>query len=341
MGLIDNTGSQSEVYFEVTNAQKPFRPLSKDTTSIWCHSIPGVDGMSAEGKPFTERKYATEICVSTGRSGTGCNPCTTQDPMWHKLDKNSQTSKKGARVDFPKKVIHLLPVLDLATNKVRILKGGNKTFENMGGWLATQAPNMQDLRRCEWNIWKEGKGIKTTYHTVRSDATPFTLTPEMEIEMKLAIEKAQKDMAPASREAFLRMISGDTDLVDTSDSNQATVTMPTAGLLVSVPPTPASPLPSPVQTPAFSFTDAASAAPVKPVVPATPVAPPTASVVEEFTIWCNTQPEFQGVGTFNNLIPVLQEKIGSVNYHACTNEQLVMLKEALTTKLNTIRTKKA
>lgn len=304
--------------------------------------------MTPDGKPFTERKYATEICVSTGRSGAGCNPCTTQDPMWHKLDKNSQTTKKGARADFPKKVIHLLPVLDLSTGKVRILKGGNKTFENMGGWLATQASNAQDLRRCEWNIWKEGKGITTSYHTVRSDATAFTVTPEIEVEIKLALEKAQKDMAPATREAFLKMISGDAELNMSSADNQATVTMPvptqqtSAGLLVTVPPAQVfTPLPSPVDTQAFSFADAASATPVKPATPVTPTAPQTASVVEEFTVWCNTQPEFQGVGTFNNLIPVLQEKIGGVNYHACTNEQLVMLKEALTTKLNTIRAKKA
>jgi hypothetical protein len=348
MGLIDNTSSQSEIYFEVTGAQKPFRPLSKDTTSIWCHSIPGVDGTSPEGKPFTERKYSTELCVSTGRSGTGCNPCSTQDPLWHKLDKNTQTNRKGARADFPKKVIHLLPVLDLTTGKVRILKGGNKTFENMGGWLATQAPNVQDLRRCEWNIWKEGKGIKTSYHTVRSDATPFTITPEVEAEMKLAIDKAQKDMAPSSREAFLEMIYGETGLIDSPAGNQVAVTMPAFTQVSEAPPVTqvitqtvvSPPPPPPAAVPAFTFAEASSAASVKPNMPTSPVAPPTASVVEEFTVWCNSQPEFQGVGTFNNLIPVLQEKIGGVNYHSCTNEQLVMLKEALTTKLNTIRVKK-
>jgi hypothetical protein len=344
VGLIDNMSSQSEIYFEVTGSQKPFRPLAKDATSIWCHSIPGVEGINAEGKPFTERKYSTEICVSTGRSGNGCNPCTTQDPLWHKLDKNTQTTRKGGRTDFPKKVIHLLPVLDLSTGKVRILKGGNKTFENMGGWLSTQPPNAQDLRRCEWNIWKEGKGIMTSYHTVRCDATQFTVTPEMEAEVKTAIELAQKDMAPAPRANFLKMIAGETEQEAQVDVTTTTVE-PTPGLLVNTPP-PAqafTPLPAPMDNPvpAFSFANATNAAPAKPATMATPTTPPAASAVEEFTVWCNNQPEFQGIGTFNNLIPVLQERIGSVNYYSCTSEQLTMLKEALTAKLVTLRAKKA
>jgi hypothetical protein len=268
------------------------------------------------------RKFSTEICVSTGRSGAGCNPCTTQDPLWEKLDQKTKYNKKGARADFPKKVIHLLPVMDLTTGNVRILKGGNKTFENMGGWLQTQSGAAQDLRRCEWNIWKVGKGMTTTYHTVRSDATPFQVTPEMEAEIQAVMARAMDDLAPMKRDVFLASISGEEGPEDTNTTPAFAPTQP-------------APIqPAPAQAPAFT---PASAKPLVAVIPTAPVASATTGVLEEFTAWCNGQPELQGMGAFNNLIPILQAKLGSVNYHACTPEQLADLRVTLQAKLDSIR----
>lgn len=333
MGLLNNNENKlGGTYFDITEQPKGFRPLAKDTTSVWVHSVPGITTVGPDGQPKTLRKYATEICVSTGRSGAGCTPCLTPDPMWDKVDAKTKYNKKGLRTDFPKKMAHLLPVLDLTTGKTIILKGGNQLFEDMAKWLQSQPENGRDLRRCEWQAWKSGKGMTTKYNTVRLDATNFQATPEMEAEAAEMIQKALADMAPMKLEAFMATVAGD---ATSQEPNQAAVQVPSFPNPSVVAAPTAQTIP---QQPAVTFT-----APVPPAAPApvvtAPVAPPAANVMEEFTQWCNSQPEFQGMGTFNNLIPVLQEKIGSVNYHACTPEQLTTLKAALTAKLEGLRKK--
>lgn len=338
MGLLNNNENKlGGTYFDITEQPKGFRPLAKDTTSVWVHNVSSVATIGPDGQPKTLRKYSTELCVSTGRSGAGCNPCLTPDPMWDKLDAKNKYNKKGLRADFPKKMAHLLPVLDLTSGKVVVLKGGNQLFEDMAKWLQSQPESGRDLRRCEWQAWKSGKGMTTKYNTVRLDATNFQATPEMDVEAADVTAKAVADMAPMKLEAFMASIQGD---AAPTESNQAAVNTQS----FNTPSQSVAPTTIPTQ-PAFTFTapvpqqpTVATSAPTPPVV-STPTVPPAANVMEEFTQWCNAQPEFQGMGTFNNLIPVLQDKIGSVNYHACTPEQLVTLKAALTAKLEGLRKK--
>ena len=345
MGFLNNKeGGATKlggVYLELSEEPKRFRPLAKSPTSIWIHRINPIKIIGPDAQPKQLRKYATEICVSTGRSGAGCFPCTTPDPMWDKLEQKNKTNKKGARTDFPKSCVHLLPVLDLVTGKVVVMKGGNQLYEDMDKWYDMQDENGKDLRRCEWQAFKTGKDIFTKYNTVRLDATSFQMTPELEAEAAIVLEKAKADMAPLSRDQFMAAVNGDVDPMG-PNTNQATVSVPPAGAM------------------GFGIQGAASSlgvvavgsnVPQQPSIPSTftfepkvspiPITPAPAvqanSALEEFTVWCNQQPEFQGVGTFNNLIPVLQEKIGGVNYHSCTADQLVMLKGALTDKLNAIR----
>ena len=345
MGFLNNNnGGGSKLggaYLELSEEPKRFRPLAKQPTSIWIHRINPVKVIGPDAQPKLLRKYATEICVSTGRSGAGCLPCLTQDPMWDKLEAKNKVNKKGARTDFPKSCVHVLPVLDLTTGKVCVLKGGNQLYEDMDKWFEMQAEPNKDLRRCEWQAFKTGKDIFTKYSTVRLDATPFQMTPELEAEAAIVIAKAQADMAPLSKEAFMDTINGDTDPTNTGP-NTATVSVPssfngavTGGVTIpsSVPSVPQQPeIPT-----SFTFEPKVSPIPVTPP----PAVPQPVNMVEVFSTWVNQQPEFQGMGAFDNLIPVLQAQLGSVNFHACTPVQLEQLKAALTAKLDGVRAKRA
>ncbi len=343
MGLINSgEGSKkvSDLYLELSDVPKRFRPLAKDTLSVWIHKINSIKVIGPDAQPRMLRKYSTEICVSVGRSGAGCLPCSMQDPMWDKLDQKSKTNKKGARTDFPKSCVDLLPVVDLDTGKVRILKGGNQLYENMGQWLMSQSDAGKDLRRCEWTANKTGKELFTKYSTVRLDATPFVVTPELEAEAAIMLERAKQDMAPLKLEAFMAAINGDNDPMSTN-ANAATVSVLPEGFTKTTPATQAMSVPTIPQQPEIpvSFTFEPKVSPI-PVTPA-PAASPTSSVVEAFSVWVNSQPEFQGMGAFENLIPVLQEKIGGVNFHKCTPAEIDLVKTALTAKLEGIRAKKA
>ncbi len=323
----------SDIYLDLSEVPEKFRPLAKQPTSVWIHRINTVKVIGPDAQPKQLRKYATEICVSTGRSGAGCYPCTTQDPMWDKLEAKNKTNKKGARVDFPKACTHLLPVLSLSTGKVKILKGGNQLYEDMDKWFDVQPDERsKDLRRCEWQAYKTGKELFTKYNTVRLDATPFQVTPELEAEAAVMMEKAKLDMAPLKLEQFMEAINGgETPL----NNNTATVSVPSVATSGYVQSTTATVPQQPDVPTSFSFEPRVSPIPVS----AAPAG--VASVVDTFSAWVNQQPEFQGMGALENLIPVLQEKIGGVNYHKCTAEQIALIQSALTTKLSSIRAKKA
>jgi len=327
MGLIpDKQGSKlGSTYFEVTDIQKNFRPLHKDATSVWVHSIPAVTTVGLDGQPHQIRSYATEMCVSTSRSGVGCRPCTTKDPLWDKLDQKSKTNRKGLRHDFGKKMVHLLPVLNLTTGKAELLKGGNQLYEGMTVWLTSQPEAGQDLRRCEWGAWKTGKNMQTKYTTTRMDATPFTITPELEAEAKSVLERGIADMTPMTAEAFAAAITGGEDLPVETPALPAPAPAP-QGLTAS---NTAAPGHTPVQ-------HAPAPAPAAPPVP-----PAGSDVLTGFSAWLQAQSEFSGAGMFDHLIPILQKHTGGVNYHACTPEQLTTLKAALSAKLDELRAKKA
>lgn len=328
MGLVKNEegGKKvSDLYLELSDVPKRFRPLAKDTVSVWIHKINSVKIIGPDAQPRILRKYATEICVSTGRSGAGCYPCTTQDPMWDKLDAKSKTNKKGARTDFPKSCVDLLPVLDLDTGKVKIMKGGNQLYENMGLWLATQPDSGKDLRRCEWTATKTGKELFTKYSTMRLDATQFQASAELEAEAAIMMERAKQDMAPLKLEQFMAAINGGEIPLN---NNTTTVSVPAVNMSSSVSQQP--------EVPA-TFTFEPKVTPI----PVTPAVMGGVSIIDTFSTWVNQQPEFQGMGAFDNLIPILQEKIGGVNYHKCTPEQIALIQTALTAKLSSIRAKKA
>lgn len=330
MGFLNkNDSSRTSIYLETTETAKTIRPTADKPTSVWIHTIPEVKTTGPDGKDMVLRKFSTEICTSNSRNGTGCQCCSTQDPLWHMLDAQTKVNRKGQRADFPKKCINLLPVFDHSVAGVRVMKGGNQSYEVMDQWFSAQQGAGQDLRRCDWQIWKSGKGIKTKYSVVRQDATPFAFTTDMVNEGQALLQKALQDLAPAAPDVFKARITGESQDQNQNAVNQFAVSQ-TA--------------PAPVS----GSNVVANTQPV--VVPAQNVsttistqAPVTAqgagsTVLQEFTLWLNSQPEFTGRGIINNLLPVLKEQLnGNTDYHNCSSEQLATLRQVLTAKLNAVR----
>lgn len=343
MGFLNkNDGSKTSIYLETTETAKSIRPTTDKPTPVWVHTIPEVKTTGPDGKDLVLRKFATEICTSNSRNGTGCQCCSTQDPLWHMLDAQTKVNRRGQRVDFPKKCINLLPVFDHSVAGVRLMKGGNQSYEVMDQWFSSQQGAGQDLRRCDWQIWKSGKGIKTKYTVVRQDATPFQFTADMVNEGQTLLQRALQDLAPAAPEAFKARISG-----ESSDQNQNAVTQFATSQVVSNPLTAVTATSSGYVSPGATVASSTppvvvSAPPMSPTIP-TPTPAPTqgvgAAVLSEFTLWLNSQPEFTGRGIINNLLPVLKEQLGGGNtdYHSCTPDQLAALRQALTQKLEVLR----
>lgn len=334
-------------YLEVTEQPKNIRPLKDKPQTVWGHTIPSVKTMGPDGKMVTIRRYSFVLCTSTGRNGAGCQTCNTQDPLWHMLDQKTRENRKGVRVDFPKKCIHILPVVETLSQQVKILKGGNGTYETMDAWHTAQPEGQKDLRRCDWSIHKTGKEMQTKYHVVRQDASAFTATDEQLREAQELMAKAIADMNPLPSAQFLEQIKG--NLPDASVPSTFAVAVSTDNVTVT-----ASPSSTPVTGLAGSGVQSvtptvgtgtgvtASAKVTAPTIPlqvGQEAAPK--DVLQVFTSWLNSQPEFQGAGMLTNLVPTLQTAIGDVNYYKCTPQQLETLKAALTAKLDAIRAKKA
>jgi len=365
MGFLNQNkgGKGNGVYLEIAETAKSARPLNKEPTPIWIHTIPEVRTTGPTGQPVVLRKFSTEACTSSSKSGAGCQCCTTQDPLWDLLDAKTKVNKKGQRADFPKKCIHLLPVFDHSAASVKVMKGGNQLFETMDGWYGEQQeqdPSLADLRRCDWKVLKSGKGLMTKYSVIRQDATTFNLTPDMVHDAMLALQQAVQDLQPVPPEVFQKVIHGEDPNAPVQQNAglaqfavgavtgasagsvvlQGVPSVGTSGVTGTVSPVMRGVLPDlGLQN---SMSNAlppqpvvVSAPPVQPTIPTQPVS--NASVLTEFTAWINTQPEFLGMGIVKNLMPAIKEKIGSTDYHLCSPDQLVALRSALSLKLNSLR----
>lgn len=356
--LSQDKGSKSNnTYLETAEEPKTCRPVVASPTPVWVHTIPEVKTTGPSGQPVVVRRFATEACTSNSRSGVGCQCCTTQDPLWNLLDAKSKVNKKGQRVDFPKKCIHVMPVFDHTTASVRVLKGGNQLYEVMDQWYESQPEGQKDLRRCDWKVWKTGKGLLTRYNVVREDASTFNFTQAMVTDGQAVLQKAIQDLAPAAPDEFQKMINGeDPNQPEASRLGQFAVQHATGFLSSSVPAptqstvvsTVTSPYQAPVTVPSVVLPTAVTQPAVftvpvpvpttpTPVQPVAPVATGT-SALTEFISWINTQPELCGTGILKHLMPTLKEQLnGSTDFHACSPEQLTALRLALSNKLNSIR----
>lgn len=326
MGFLNNKDDQKsskpEYLLDITETPKLVRPLAAAPSTHWGHQIPQVTAAGIDGKPRAIRKYGYQLCTKTGRTGTNCQCCQNKDPLWHLLEQKTKTNSKGQRVDFPMRPTHLLPVLELATGEVKILKGGNGLYKDMDAWHDMQPDNKKNLMRCEWGVLKSGVGILTQYKTIRNDETAFTPTAEHLEEAKRLLALALQDMAPQPPDKFKEHITGDGYVADPT-ATTAPVTAATTTVDDVSPP--------------WDTTTTVVAPP--PVVQPAAVKSDGKLVAADFANWLGMQPEFQGIGVINNLVPVLQAEIGDVNYHKCSSEQLEALKAVLTKKLAAMRSK--
>lgn len=348
MGFLNDSSKGESIYLEVKEEGTLVRPVATKPQSIWVHKIQEVQTMGPNNQLQTIRKFAHETCTATGRNGVGCFLCNTPDPLWHMLAADEQTNRGGKRVDFPKSPIHILPVYNHELGQAKIMKGGNQIFEEMDKWYDAQPPQGQDLRRCDWRVSKAGQKKRTKYTTIRMDATAFQITPEILEEAKIAMGKAIADRNPTSADKLMQMVRGEQGNAQLAEG--AAVQSLNAGYQAPAPQQfalPAVSVGAPVE---FSQTAPSFPTPTLPQVAVATVAPtPTASsassdsasrsLVDEFSSWVSMQPEFQGMGAIQTLIPAIKAQVGHVEYHKLTTEQLASLKTALDSQLAALRTK--
>lgn len=313
--------SGDSAYFEVTEDQKNLRPGAPLPESTWVHKYASVKVVAPNGKEVQVRGFRSEACTSTNKSGVGCRGCTTKDPLWDLLTDQNKFNRSGMRVDFGKTVLHVVPVVDLVDGVMRILKGGNQTFEKMATWLNNQkSDELKDLRRCEWSIWKTGKGMTTKYFSDRQDASPFNFTPELVEAAKVMMKKALDDLKPRTDDDFMTYIHGeDQELIESARAAFKAGVVPT-------------------------MTHDETSKPSLMQAAVTPQSTPEPTGNNEiglktFVEWMNKQSEFQGGGgMITVLVPLLKEHLnGEINYHKLSTPQLEKLQAFLTTKLAAMR----
>lgn len=334
MGFLNNNKKEQKpkdaAYFEATEEKVAVRPGAKVPSGVWVHQIHEVVDVKPNGEKVTIRRYKTELCTSTGRNGSGCRMCSMKDPLWSRLPPEKRTNKKQQRTDFPKRVIHILPVFNHKLGVWQILKGGNQVYEQMDTWYDSQpSEELKDLRRCDWVVSAEGQKMRKKYTTTRLDATPHTFTPEDEVEVQRLLKKANDDLAPVSHEEFLAMVNGDVQADDVPDQQ---VTVPQS--LVESPPW--------IDEKPLAPQVAAVTSQPKPVEQAKPVQADNSkqAALVEFTSWLNQQPESKDVGMVRTIIPLIKEfNGGDINYYSMDAGRLSELKNFLATKLGQLRTK--
>lgn len=337
MGFLKNDGEKKEkpkddAYLDVTGEPKAFRPTMREPQAVWVHKIPSVKTKMANGFDNVVRQYRTELCTSNSRNGAGCRCCTTPDPLWDRLEEKNRFNRKGARVDFPKTPIHVMTVVERGPETVKILKGGNQTYENMDQWHSLQKTEAEkDLRRCDWTIWKTGKDLLTKYNTSRMDPSEYVFTQTQLDEAKRLLQKAIDDLKPGPLDEFLAFIKGD----DTVTSDTVTTTTATVAPVVATAPAVVTrefnPLPA---TPVVTQPVQSAPAPVQQATAGENTA------LKDFGTWMNQQPEFRSKGLLDNLVPAVKEfNNGDIAYHKLPPEKLSALKEFLEMKLAMMRVK--
>ncbi len=210
MGFIEDSMKKNSIFVEVTVNPKKVRPEEKIPLSTWVHVINKVMSGPQPGAKVL-RSFSQEPCTSTGRSGAGCKLCNMQDPLWHLLDKKNQTSRKGERVDFPKRQMHYIAVYEYTDSTVRILRGGNQQFKGMNEWYGSQKGDNQNLTRCDWQVWKVDGPVYPEYKSSREDASQFQVTPEIESQVKLVKAALEDELKARSMEELTKAINASLD----------------------------------------------------------------------------------------------------------------------------------
>lgn len=324
MGFMNDKQQQQKekkpnvTYLEVADGQtKRVRPLDKVPLSRWVHAINSVE-QTVDGKKQTLRYFSTVPCVSVNKSGQGCDPCTTKDPLWHLLSHQQQHTQKGQVTHFPKRQQFELAVWDYELNDVRILRG-KQVFEGMNVWWDSRKTDAdRDARRLDWIVSKTGSGERSKWTISPDEISTFEITEEIKAKLEECKARYANDTKMPSTEEFMKRIYGSSGLSQTPGSVVAPA------------------VPQPV-----AIAQSAPAAPPPTVVAAPPPPAPTGkqanSHITDFAKWLNQQPEFQGPGLTKVLIPALQQAIGSVSYQHLDQAQVTNLKSTLEGVLKSLR----
>jgi len=127
------------------------------------HSIPGCTKVTPDGKKETIRFFRQVDANFTQWLKNN------QDPLWDILDPADKFDRQNNRQDFAVRPLHFLPVWDYEEQDIKLARQGNQFFEEMLKWYDQGG----DVTACDWMVYTEGSGRRSSYKSVRQDQSPF------------------------------------------------------------------------------------------------------------------------------------------------------------------------
>jgi len=160
------------------------RFLTDQCISMWVHNVPSVSVMK-DGRPSTIRGYRTYLC-NFEDEGRICHSglCDMDDPMWDALGDDDKYGRTDNKPDhdkpshFRKSVTHIIPLWNYETEKVELLRQGNKLFGLLGDMIDARGT----LQAFDVQIWKTGNGFRTEYKAAALQDTSFEKTDGIKAE---------------------------------------------------------------------------------------------------------------------------------------------------------------
>lgn len=205
---------KTSIYLQVTNTPKLIRPLFKGAEGRWVHSIPGCNKVTPDGKKEVIRYFRQVDANFT--QWLKNNP----DPLWDMLSPEDKFDRNNDRQDFSVRPLHLLPVWDYEEQDVKLARQGNQFFEEMVKWYDQGG----DVTACDWMVYTEGKGRRSSYKSVRQDQSPFQcpLDPQaLQAKCQELMTQGLNDLLPfKTEEDLIKYVNGPSVTAQVSAGSQ-------------------------------------------------------------------------------------------------------------------------
>jgi len=195
--------NKQSIYLTVDANPKLIRPLYLQPEGVWIRSIPGCSVVGPDGKKQNIRFFRT---VDANFSNwMKDNP----DPLWDRLDSNDKHNQKNERVDFPIRLIHIMPVWSYADEDLKVVKLGQQFYEEMSKYHDAGG----NVTSCDWMCWADGTGRRKKYLTSRKDQSQFSvpIDPQvLQVKCQEMMKQAFEDLRPfKTEEEMIKHIMGE------------------------------------------------------------------------------------------------------------------------------------
>ena len=215
--------NKQSIYLAIDNQPKLIRPLYRQPEGMWTRNIPACFTTGPDGKKKALRFFRS--LDANFSNWMKDNP----DPLWDKLDTNDKHKQNGDRVDFPIRLVHIMPFWSYADEDIKVAKQGQQFYEEMSKFHDAGG----DITTCDWGAWTEGESRRKKYLISRQDSTPWqaVMDPQiLQIKCQELVQQALSDLVPfKTEEEMIKFITGQQQEEATSfphGANQTQVQVP-------------------------------------------------------------------------------------------------------------------